>query len=88
MKIDPSKQTSPSTADFIRMAESKLGSCIQTVFGKQLRFLVTSALLDETDSTIKVDFTLPCQFGNKHFVWHFSVPALTKEFCQNGPDSK
>lgn len=88
MKIKAFEPELPSTSSLIQKAEKKLGPCIKTVFGKDIRFLVTAAVIDEVDSTVKIEFTLPCAFDNKHFVWHFSIPALTEEFCQEHSDNK
>lgn len=77
-----------STADYIKLAEARLESCIQMVFGNSFPFIITCAIIDDTDHSLRVEFVIPMCFENKHFVWYFSIPALTEEFCQNGSDNK
>lgn len=80
---DVSKQPL-STADYIKLAEKRLGPCIETAFGKLYSFVITSAILDDTSNTLKVEFILPMCFDNRHFVWYFNLLHLQKQKRQNG----
>lgn len=65
-------------SDYVRFAEKKVKYCIENMLGAERDFLVTAVLLDEVDNTLKVEFVIPSDFGNKHFVWFFSGDQLAE----------
>lgn len=68
-----------STADYIKLAEARLESCIQMVFGNSFPFIITCAIIDDTDHSLRVEFVIPMCFENKHFVWYFNGDCLLKQ---------
>lgn len=79
METDNKTSRPLSTAYYINLAEEKLDSCIQVVFGKPMQFIVTGVLLDDTDDSLKVEFVIPMLSDRKRFVWFFNRLSLLKQ---------
>lgn len=75
-----SKKLQPySMSEFIQAAERRLKQGIASAFGKEIMFIITSVLANDTDCSLKVEFSLPSCFGNSRFVWYFNTIALAKD---------